>query len=49
MPFIETDNRNYNSRCSNVYLREYHMNTAINKHTEKHHLIYQQRNIKNTP
>ena len=33
MPFIETDN-NHNSWFSTVYLREYHMNTAINKDTE---------------
>ena len=34
MPFIETDNHNHNSRVSTVYLREYHMETAINKDTE---------------
>ena len=34
MPFIETDNHNHNSRFSTVYLREYHLNTVINKDTE---------------
>ena len=34
MPFNETDNHTHNSRVSTAYLREYHMNTVIDKDTE---------------